>query len=71
MKNKFKDNNIIIPFRIEDYTGTEVNFSKVLYPQAFYFNGFRANTSSNEYIYKKQNYSKYMNVQKKILRENI
>jgi hypothetical protein len=49
----------------------ELKLTKVLYPQAFYFNGFMANTSSNEYIYKKQNYSKYMNVQKKILRENI
>ena len=50
-KINLNDNNIIIPFRIEDYRGTYINFTGILYPQIYYYTELKSNHSSNEYIY--------------------
>ena len=52
-KISLNDNNIIIPFRIEDYSGSEINFTGILYPKIYYHSELKSNSSSNKYIYKK------------------
>jgi hypothetical protein len=52
-KINLNDNNIIIPFRIEDNSGSEVNFTGILYPKIYYYSELKSNSSSDEYIYKK------------------
>jgi hypothetical protein len=57
-KINLNDNNIILPFRIEDYSGSEINFTGILYPKIYYYSELKSNFSS-------------MNVMKKILKEKI
>ena len=57
-KINLNDDDVILPFRIEDYSGSEINFTGILYPKIYYYSELKCNFSS-------------MNVMKKILKEKI